>query len=383
MFVPCVLDCGHSYCYNCLTSWFETKNSCPTCRKRIRQPPSVSLVLKNVANIINTALAEADPSLAAGLEEKKNSQLEVYNKDLAEHKVLFPRLFATGETRPTVDQEDGVRRCAQCHWEIEDDEDGRCTQCGVWLYSDDEAEQEGRNAPVDSAAEESDESDGFRERQRRRRRGEEVEESDYENDGFVVDDDVASGGEDGYEESSFMDSSFAGRPRRVEILSDDSEVEGAESDGSDLVVTSTRERQPASRNIQIDDSDFDTGDEDVSGLIGRAASKRVVPLSDSDEDSATEGGVYTGAPSRRVRSDTESEDEEPRRPNKRALIDDSDLDDSDEGIYTGASNHPVHSASEEGDERSDEDNELSDDFIVPDDDNEVSDNSEHSDSDGY
>ncbi|XP_028436347.1 E3 ubiquitin-protein ligase TRIM17-like, partial [Perca flavescens] len=47
---PVVLVCSHSFCKDCLESWWTDKptRQCPVCRKRSLSNPHVSLVLKNL-----------------------------------------------------------------------------------------------------------------------------------------------------------------------------------------------------------------------------------------------------------------------------------------------------------------------------------------------
>lgn len=48
---PMRLDCGHTYCYNCIKGWMKKKNECPNCRTSIVE----SLISRDLLayNIIN------------------------------------------------------------------------------------------------------------------------------------------------------------------------------------------------------------------------------------------------------------------------------------------------------------------------------------------
>lgn len=152
MFVPCVLECGHSYCYDCLSSWFTNHNSCPSCRQDIRQKPYISHALKDVTSIITGAIIRADPSQESVFAELRSKQLAEYRNDLAVHKELFPglfesrsRAFRAGNTRRTI-------RCLNCHGEMDPATENRCGQCGVWMLEGQGDISSGEGSSVDGSS---------------------------------------------------------------------------------------------------------------------------------------------------------------------------------------------------------------------------------------
>ncbi|KAM8758019.1 nuclear factor 7, brain-like [Acanthopagrus schlegelii] len=79
--VPVVLSCSHSFCKDCLQSWWREKQSqeCPVCRtvSSTRQPP-VSLVLKNLCEAF---LLERDQRVSDGLCSRHSEKLQLFCLD--------------------------------------------------------------------------------------------------------------------------------------------------------------------------------------------------------------------------------------------------------------------------------------------------------------
>ncbi|KAF2857780.1 hypothetical protein K470DRAFT_260493 [Piedraia hortae CBS 480.64] len=126
MFEPYTLHCGHTYCYSCLSKWLQKTLSCPDCRADVEIQPVPSYVIRDIAAHFNSRahlLAHGD-----SLEENKRMADEEANT-VANDKAnvngggLFQGLF---RTQPLVDETDGVERCPNCQWEVEDNV---CTNC--------------------------------------------------------------------------------------------------------------------------------------------------------------------------------------------------------------------------------------------------------------
>ena len=46
---PYTNECGHTFCYGCLSHWFErdrTKKSCPECRAEVTRPPAPAYLVR-------------------------------------------------------------------------------------------------------------------------------------------------------------------------------------------------------------------------------------------------------------------------------------------------------------------------------------------------
>lgn len=135
MFQPFLIaECSHSFCYSCLCDWLNHHKSCPTCRTKVKIRPVINYGLRDIVEPVYAAslLANADErSMLAQQYTEANAKAE---RDHL-HGPYFPALFRDETRRTTrlVDMDDGVMRCAQCNWEVE--EGDTCAQCG-YEFSD-------------------------------------------------------------------------------------------------------------------------------------------------------------------------------------------------------------------------------------------------------
>lgn len=125
--MPFTTECGHSFCYDCLQSWFENKMNCPVCRREIENKPVLNIKLKEVSKNITDMLIETseEPSARAALEKERTDSVKGYEYD-AKHERLFGDLFKSALT--LIDNSDGVPRCGNCHWEAHG---SVCLHCGT------------------------------------------------------------------------------------------------------------------------------------------------------------------------------------------------------------------------------------------------------------
>jgi hypothetical protein len=139
------LPCGHTFCHRCLWSWFHRQPEddgtdrtsierkkrnlvCPQCRRRVREAPFGVFSLRNVAELLKHPEDEfGDPESAAAIQSEAEAAARKQAKERAqEADRSWGGLF--NEIRPRsaiIDDEDGVRRCPGCNWEIED---GYCSR---------------------------------------------------------------------------------------------------------------------------------------------------------------------------------------------------------------------------------------------------------------
>lgn len=373
MFVPFVLDCGHNYCYPCLKQWFVDNNSCPQCRTKICKAPTHSLTLTTLADSITNKMVGVDPSLEKQFAKRKKEQVKPYTKDVAKKRV-FPA-FNAGSTHH-LDEEDGVQRCSQCHWELEEEED-RCNNCGVWV-NDGHGREAAESINVDD--DEDEESDS-------RRPGEAV--SDYEDDGFVVDDEEASDGGDIDGDVTILSDSQASSPAPVSTV----QIDDSDLDSEDEQFLPKTKRQS---EITIDDDSDDnerppsrrkhailTDSDDDQPAVSRPKKSRKVFSDDEEEDQPSSSKKNGKA----IFTDSEDEEEEeeiiPKRSRlkkkrREAIVvlsdeeeeesseddseDDSDTDNEGitNGVYTGLPSRRRRGSDEEDDENSDDESEDED-----------------------
>lgn len=176
MHAPCVTSCGHGFCYECLSEWLKSHaKTCPTCRHKLTQRPSLSHGLKEISSVLVDALISADPSKSEEYETARKKAITEYEEDVKYHGVPFPFSF---EATTLADVDDGVMRCPRCHWEVEPGSTV-CDNCGSAVQDGDERyleqfrrDQEGEGSEIMLEGELS---------------GSDL--SDYMRDGFVVDDD--------------------------------------------------------------------------------------------------------------------------------------------------------------------------------------------------
>jgi hypothetical protein len=127
MNVPCTTECGHSFCYDCLNSWFENKLNCPNCRHEIEHKPVLNIQLKDVSKNITDLLIDtiADVEEKEKMLKQRQESLLIYEFDI-KHDHLFGDLFKSALT--LIDNSDGVPRCGNCHWEAHG---SVCLHCGT------------------------------------------------------------------------------------------------------------------------------------------------------------------------------------------------------------------------------------------------------------
>ncbi|SGZ53793.1 CIC11C00000000358 [Sungouiella intermedia] len=127
MHVPYLAQCGHSFCYGCLNSWFETKVNCPTCRTDMDLQPTLNIQLRDVSKSITDLVIECmeDEVHQKELKEARTNVIEEHEEDLRKRS-LFGEAFNNAPT--LVDKSDGVPRCGNCHWEAHG---SVCLHCGA------------------------------------------------------------------------------------------------------------------------------------------------------------------------------------------------------------------------------------------------------------
>lgn len=125
MHIPFITSCGHSFCYECLTSWFQNKLNCPTCRKDLEQPPTLNVQLKTISRNITELLIDTNNEDKDEIIKSRESADAQYMQAL-ENRSLFDEIFKRAIT--LIDNSDGVPRCGNCHWEAHG---SVCLHCGT------------------------------------------------------------------------------------------------------------------------------------------------------------------------------------------------------------------------------------------------------------
>ncbi|KAJ6103871.1 hypothetical protein N7486_004093 [Penicillium sp. IBT 16267x] len=146
LYEPFTLACGHTFCYSCLSSWFaggRSKRTCPDCRAPVKTQPAPAYLVRAVVQMFTTR-AELLDTEETTAEHSKNhkEEIEKLDKDKAntdpQSGGLFGGLFTPKppQLKPVIDIDDGIMRCPNCSWELEDGQN--CAGCGYVYRPDSE-----------------------------------------------------------------------------------------------------------------------------------------------------------------------------------------------------------------------------------------------------
>lgn len=125
MYVPVMTSCGHNYCYECISNWLVSNNAneltCPQCRSPLKEPPALNVALQNLLNYVvdNYAISSLQT------DGMRAESVDQYRDDNFSGR-LFKNVF-NNTAMAIVDDDDGVARCSNCHWEVEGDVCPHCS----------------------------------------------------------------------------------------------------------------------------------------------------------------------------------------------------------------------------------------------------------------
>ncbi|SCV01769.1 LANO_0F13432g1_1 [Lachancea nothofagi CBS 11611] len=313
MYVPVMTTCGHNYCYDCISNWLVSNNAneltCPQCRQPLKDPPALNSALQHLLNIIIDLCAPGDAR-----QDRTRAESVAQYKDDVDNNTLYKDVF-NNTAMAVVDDDDGVARCSNCHWEVEGDV---CPHCSARMrnrtadYDEEEDDDEQilsdeslersnnlrygshrqtsgllQDVEAESDYESEPESDidnrptfgGAREilnhineRDRRRQSDDDDDERDSDLDSFIVDEAEAE------QSSDQSGGSPDANPRVVQL--DGSDEDSHESHDSDFY-----EHNDDGGFASGDSLDISNNDNDKDNESGRKVRKRRFQvLDDSDED---------------------------------------------------------------------------------------------------
>lgn len=138
LYEPYTNSCGHTFCYSCLSQWFnnaEHKKSCPDCRAHVKNAPAPAYLVRDMCQrfISQSQLLPEGESIKQH-DQWRQEEADIVDKDRNSPEGLFKGCFREkAARRPVVrDLEDGVDRCPECTWELEGD--SVCQHCGYDIY---------------------------------------------------------------------------------------------------------------------------------------------------------------------------------------------------------------------------------------------------------
>lgn len=131
-------ECGHSYCYTCLKTWFSSDTnrgglSCPECRAIVNRIPIVNTALQSWLN--NTldilGVKKNDDDRYKRLMSAQSAEVRTYQDDKKADD-LFGNIFKSSAQAIADESDDGIIRCSNCLWELDVDEDtNECPNCSA------------------------------------------------------------------------------------------------------------------------------------------------------------------------------------------------------------------------------------------------------------
>ncbi|ODQ66261.1 hypothetical protein NADFUDRAFT_50182 [Nadsonia fulvescens var. elongata DSM 6958] len=346
MYTPCLTECGHLFCYNCLFEWLRpepnqpratlraedsepdleeeldtgstpaVKTTCPACRKKLHNAPVFSHSHRALVDHLLHLIVQSTPPLQR---QDIDDQIRSFQGDstrLYDHHLstpdkggLFEGIFSS-RGPAWIDVEDRVRRCGGCLWEITPGEHA-CARCGQFVLSDEEGEGDlinddddedvigGNNNVTSDEGEADSEDDAFLDQRDTRAilndrdaSEDEVFFDDEDEEPRVTDDEIRSSDDEDGLKSTGYDDEF---PDFGEGSVDQSDYSDGDDDDDDVNTTkSSREssglrfggRRKARAPVVLSDEEDDTptviSDDDCVG--SRTNKRKRVALISDDED---------------------------------------------------------------------------------------------------
>ncbi|KAK9459867.1 uncharacterized protein V1516DRAFT_665380 [Lipomyces oligophaga] len=129
MFEPRVTECGHCFCYLCITSWLKKSNTCPTCMGKLDKDPRRSIHMNQSVDLIfeNLCIIHPDEDIDYLTKRRTTAKKLAAAQDLSISCTEIGKLTFRG-SRSEQPPNDSVAYCPECEAEVYGEV---CLNCGL------------------------------------------------------------------------------------------------------------------------------------------------------------------------------------------------------------------------------------------------------------
>lgn len=111
---PFTVECGHSFCYRCISDWIPINKSCPSCRTKLLRRPTFSYSLSAQVDQSIERLPEPERTK---MKQRVKDEMDKIKRSEGKSELwggYFKPLSLEGLGNIIIDKEDGVRYGSCC-----------------------------------------------------------------------------------------------------------------------------------------------------------------------------------------------------------------------------------------------------------------------------